>query len=173
MIVSCAKELWVQHDEALDMVRVAWAGGRNMRGFRDAFSKLQKLVAHMGVGRIVLDLNALPDISVYDQLWLSTVLMPAVLALPLKQFIIVLSPKHVYNHQVLEGLLLAVQLLIRCDVQIFAQPDAALQWLTDDSPRLASLQREWAQHYGPTPPSDEVAEPRLGYQTKNPPRLSS
>jgi len=145
-----------------------------MRGFRDAFGKLQKLMARTGVGRVVLDLNALPDISVYDQLWLSTVFMPAVLVLPIKQAVIVLSPKHIYNHQVLEGLLLAVQLLIRFDVQIFAQPDAAMQWLTDYSPRLASLQAEWAQHYGPTPPpTDEVAEPRPEYQAKKPPRLSS
>lgn len=173
MIVFCAKELFVQCDGELDVVRAAWVGGRNMRGFREAFSKLQKLLAQRGVGRVLLDLNTLPEISVYDQLWLSTVFMPSVLILPLRQVVIALSPKNVYNHQVVEGLLLAAHLLIRCDIQFFAQPDAGMQWLTDYSPHLADLQREWSQQ-GPTPsPTDEVAEPRPGYQPKKPPRLPS
>ncbi len=174
MIVSCAKELCLQHDSELDLVRVAWVGGRNMRSFREAFGKLRKLVAKLGVGRLVLDLNMLPDIPVYDQLWLSTVFVPSVLTLPLRQVVIVLAPSNVYNHQVVEGLLLAVQLLIRFDVQFFAKPDAAMQWLTDYSSRLPVLQWEWDQQGGPTPPkTDEVAEPRLGYQVRKPPRLSS
>ncbi len=174
MIIFCAKELCVQYDEGLDVVRAAWVGGRNMRSFREAFSKLQKLLAHRGVGRVLLDLNALPEISVYDQLWLSTVFMPSVLILPLRQVVIALSPKNVYNHQVIEGLLLAVHLLIRFDVQFFAQSDAGMQWLTDYSPRLPVLQWEWSQQRGPTPcKTDEVAEPRPGYQPKKPPRLPS
>lgn len=174
MIIFCAKELCVQHDEELDVVRAAWVGGRNMRGFREAFSKLQKLLAHRRVGRVLLDLNALPEISVYDQLWLSTVFVPSVVILPLRQVVIALSPKNVYNHQVIEGLLLAAHLLIRFDVQFFAQPDAGMQWLTDYSPRLPALQWEWNQQHGPTPyRPDEVAEPRPGYQPKNPFRLPS
>ena len=174
MIVSCAKELCVQYDKLLGVVRVAWVGGRNMRGFRDAFSKLPALVAQLGVGRVVLDLNELPDISVYDQLWLSTNFMPSLVTLPLRQAIIVLSPKQVYNHQVIEGLLMAVQLLIRFDVQFFAQANSAMQWMTDYSPRLAYLQQEWNQHCPPTAPTtDEVAEPRLGYALRKLPGLPS
>lgn len=175
MIIFCVKELRVQYDEELDTVRAAWVGGRNMRGFREAFSKLQKLVAQLKVGRVLLDLNALPDISVYDQLWLSTVFMPAVLLLPLRQAVIVLSPQNVYNHQVVEGLLLAVQLLIRFDVQFFAQPESGMSWLTGYSARLPALQWEWDQPPGPAtpPPSDEVAEPRPPYQSKKQPRLPS
>ena len=155
------------------MVRAAWVGGRAMRGFREALSKLQKLTAQLQVGRILLDLNTLPEVSVYDQLWLSTVFMPSVLLLPLRQAVVVLSPKNVYNHHVVEGLLLAVAPLIRFDVQFFAQPDAGLQWLTDYSPRLPDLQREWQQG-GPAPPeTDEVAEPRPSYQPPEPPRLPS
>lgn len=174
MIVFCSKELCVQHDEGLGVIRAAWIGGRNMRGFREAFSKLQKVVAQRGVERILLDLNALPDISVYDQLWLSTAFIPAVLVLPLRQAVIVLSPKKVYNHQVVEGLLLAVHLLIRFDVQFFAQPDAGMQWLTDYSPLLPALQWEWDQQHGPTPSkTDEVAEPQPSYQLKKLLRLPS
>jgi hypothetical protein len=167
MIVPCAKELCVQYDRELDVVRMAWVAGRNMRGFRDAFGKLARLVAQLGVGRVVLDLNALPEISVYDQLWLSTSFMPAIVSLPLRQVVVVLSPKQVYNHQVVEGLLMAVQFLIRFDVQFFAQPDAALQWLTDYSAHLPALQAEWTQHCsGTTHKTDEVAEPTPSYQRK-------
>lgn len=174
MIVSCAKELCVQHNKLLDVLRVAWVGGRNMRGFRAAFSKLPKLISQLGVGRVVLDLNALPEISVYDQLWLSTSFVPLLITLPLRQAVIVLSPRQVYNHQVIEGLLMAVQLLIRFDVQFFAQADAAMQWVTDYSPQLAHLQQEWNQHCAPTAQNtDEVAEPQPGYALKKPPRLPS
>ena len=174
MIVFCSKELCVQHDEGLGMVRAAWIGGRNMRGFREAFTRLQKLVARLGVARILLDLNTLPDISVYDQLWLSKGFIPSILVLPLRQVVVALSPKNVYNHQAVEGLLLAVHLLIRFDMQFFAQPDAGMQWLTDYSPRLVDLQREWSQQRGAIPPqSDEVAEPRPGYQLKKLSRLPS
>ncbi|AMR29181.1 hypothetical protein A0257_20170 [Hymenobacter psoromatis] len=158
----------------MDVLRVAWVEGGSMRGFRDAFSKLPALVAQLGVGRVVLDLNALPDISVYDQLWLSTNFMPLLVTLPLRQAIVVLSPKRVYNHQVIEGLLMAVQLLIRFDVQFFAQADAAMQWTTDYSPRLAHLQQEWSQHCPPTARNtDEVAEPLPGYGLRKPPQLPS
>jgi hypothetical protein len=155
-------------------VRAAWTGAHDMRGFREAFTKLQKLVARLGVARVLLDLNALPDISVYDQLWLSTVFMPSILVLPLRQVVVALSPKNIYNHQAVEGLLLAVHLLIRFDMQFFAQPDAGMQWLTDYSPRLVDLQREWSQQRGATPPqSDEVAECRPGYQRRKVSRLPS
>lgn len=156
------------------MVRVSWVGGRNMRGFREAFAKLQKLLDRRCVGCMLLDLNALPEIPVYDQLWLSTVFVPAMLTLPLRRVVIALSPKQVYNHQVIEGLLLAVHLLIRFDVQFFAQPEPGMQWLNDYSPRLPALQWEWSQQPGPTPSkTDEVAEPRPAYQAKKPPRLPS
>ncbi|TDN36135.1 hypothetical protein A8B98_09320 [Hymenobacter sp. UV11] len=156
------------------MMRAAWVGGRNMRGFREAFSKFQKLLAQFGVGRALLDLNTLPEVSVYDQLWLSTVFMPSLLLLPLQKVVVVLSPKNVYNHQMVEGLLMAVQLLIRFDVQFFAQPDAAMQWITDYSPRLPILQQEWNQHCAPTSRNtDEVAEPQASYTLRKPLRLPS
>jgi hypothetical protein len=135
-----------------------------MRQFRPAFTQLCEMAAHLEVGRVLLELNALPDIPVYDQIWLSTTFMPAVLRLPLQQVVIVLSPQRVYNQQVVEGVLMAVAWLIKFDVQFFPQPEAGLAWLTDESPRLPALLREWATTCGQDlPATDELAEPRAPY----------
>ncbi|QKG58061.1 hypothetical protein GKZ68_16395 [Hymenobacter sp. BRD128] len=148
----------------MDLVRVAWVAGRNMRYFQQAFTQLQSVITQLEAGRIVLELNAMPDIPVYDQIWLSTNFMPALLKLPLKQVVVVLSARRIYNQQVVEGVLAASAMNIRFDVQFFAQPEAALAWLTDDSPRLPALLREWAGSCGAlAPTTDEVAEPRPPY----------
>lgn len=164
MIINTIAELCVQYDKPLNLVRVAWVAGRSMRCFRQAFTQLRSVATQLGVSRIVLELNAMPDIPVYDQIWLSTTFMPALFKLPLKQMVIVLSARRIYNQQVVEGVLGASALNIRFDVQFFAQPDAALAWLTDDSPRLPQLLHEWATSCGAhTMASDEVAEPRPPY----------
>ena len=168
MMIRSVAELCVQYDKPLDLLRVAWVGGQSMRQFRPAFTQLCEMAAQLEVGRVLLELNSLPDIPVYDQIWLSASFMPSVLKLPLKQVVIVLSAQRVYNQQVVEGLLLAVAWLIRFDVQFFAQPEAGLAWLTDDSPRLPALLHEWAATCGEdAPASDELAEPRAPYGQPN------
>jgi hypothetical protein len=165
MIINSIAELCVQHDEPLNLVRVAWMVGGNMRHFQQAFTQLRDLMQQLAVGRIVLELNAMPDIPVYDQMWMSTHFMPALLKLPLQQVVVVLSARRVYNQHVVEGVLAAAAMHIRFDVQFFAQPEAAMAWLTDDSLRLPALLREWAGSYGAfASPADEVAEPPAPYQ---------
>lgn len=165
MIINKIAELCIQHDKPLSLVRVAWVAGRSMRYFQQAFAQLLTLATELAPGRVVLELNAMPDIPVYDQIWLSTTFMPALLKLPLKQVVVVLSARRVYNQQVVEGILAAVAMSILCDVQFFAQPEAALAWLTDDSPRLPALLHEWADSCGAfLPATDEVAEPLPPYQ---------
>jgi hypothetical protein len=164
MIINTIAELCIQHDKPLDMVRVAWLAGRNMRYFQRAFTQLRVVITQLGVSRVVLELNAMPDIPVYDQIWLSTAFMPALVKLPLRQVVVVLSARRVYNQQVVEGVLAAAAMSILFDVQFFAQPEVALAWLTDDSPRLAFLLREWATSCGPSiSTTNEVAEPRPPY----------
>jgi hypothetical protein len=164
MIINTVAELCVQHDKPLDLVRVAWVASRSMRYFQHAFTQLRTIIMQLKASRVVLELNAMPDIPVYDQIWLSTNFMPAILKLPLKQVIIVLSAQRVYNQQVVEGMLAASAMHILFDVQFFAQPEAALAWLTDDSPRLPLLLREWANGCGAsTMNTSEVAEPRPPY----------
>jgi hypothetical protein len=164
MIIKSIGEFCAQYDEPLDLLRVAWTVGGNMRHFRPTFTRLSELAAELAVGRVMLELNALPDVPVYDQLWLTTSFMPTVLKLPLKQVVIVLSAKRVYNQHVVEGLLMAVSPFTRFDVQFFRQPEFGLAWLTDDSPRLPGLLREWAEHCGAmVPAADEVGEPHVPY----------
>jgi hypothetical protein len=165
MIINSIAELCVQHDEPLDLVRVAWTAGGNMRHFQQAFTQLRGIMQELAVGRIVLELNAMPDIPVYDQMWMSANFMPGLLKLPLQQVVVVLSARRVYNQHVVEGVLAASAMHIKFDVQFFAQPEAAMAWLTDDSARLPGLLREWAGSCGAfSPATDEVAEPRAPYQ---------
>lgn len=168
MIINSIAELYVQHDGPLNLVRVAWAAGSSMRHFQQVFTQLRDIMQQLGVARIVLELNEMPDIPVYDQMWMSTHFMPGLLKLPLQVVVVVLSARRVYNQHVVEGVLAAAALRIKFDVQFFTQPEAAMAWLTDDSPRLPLLLREWAGSYGvPASRSDEVAEPRAAY--KRPP----
>lgn len=165
MIINSVKELCVQHDIELGVTRVAWVGGRQMSGFRAAFEELCRLVRDLEASRVLLDLNMLPDISVYDQLWLSKNFIPSLLTLPLRQVVVVLTAKRIYNQHVVEDLLGAVSLYIRFDLQFFAQPEAGMHWLTDYSPRLPALLIEWVQHCArATSKTDDLTGPRAYYQ---------
>ena len=164
MIIDSVKELCVQHDVALGVARIAWVGGRQMSGFREAFGQICQLVRQLEVRRVLLDMNTLPNISVYDQLWLSKSFIPSLLTLPLRQVVVVLTAKRIYNQHVVEDLLGAVSLHIRFDLQFFAQPEAGMHWLTDYSPRLPALLIEWVQHCARASKTDDVAGPRAYYQ---------
>lgn len=145
MILNTIPALLLQEDAELQLLRVRWNGGRSMQQFREAASRLVELVQQRGSLRLLLELNEQPDVPVYDQLWLSTTLLPRAVQLPVRQLVIILSEKRVYNRHVLESLLTQFQLQIRADIQFFTQPDAALDWLTDNSPRVPELLAEWQQ----------------------------
>lgn len=145
MIVNQIPVLRIQEDAALRLLRVSWNGGRNMHSFRDAASRLVGLLQQHGTLRLLLELNDQPDVPVFDQLWLSTSLLPSAAKLPVRQLVLILSDKRVYNRHVLESLLIQFQHRIQCDIQFFTQPDAALDWLTDNSPHVPELLAEWEQ----------------------------
>jgi len=169
MIITTIPEFCIQYDEPADLLRVAWTAGRDMRRFQHAFTQLRGVIKQQAVYRVVLELNAMPDIPVYDQMWLSTSFMPALLKLALQQVVVVLSARRVYNQHVVESVLAAVETDIPFDVQFFAHAETALAWLTDDSPRLTDLLLEWADyHPSPGHPSDEVAEPLAPYGRPEP-----
>jgi hypothetical protein len=168
MINKSIAEFCIQHDEHSSLMRVAWTAGRRMRHFQQAFTQLRELIKQTRAVRIILELSTMPDVSVYDQLWLSTSFMPALLKLPLKQVVIVLAAQCVYNQHVVEGLLAAVATTITFDVQFFAQPEAAMSWLTDDSPRLPALLAEWNSSCGNALAArTNVAEPLAIYQLRD------
>lgn len=148
MIFNQISALFIQEDVELRLLRVRWRGGRNMQQFREAASQLVELAQQRGTLRMLLELNEQPDVPVYDQLWLSTTLLPRAAKLPVRQLVVILSGNRVYNRHVLESLLNQFQKQIQTDIQFFAQSDAALDWLTDNSPRVPELLTEWEQHGG-------------------------
>ncbi len=164
MIIKEINELLIQYSEPLSLLRTDWAAGRDMSQFRATFDQALALANRLEAKRFVLDLDALPDISVYDQAWLATHWVPQALELPLRQVVIVLSPRRVYNHQVVEGLLALARPAIRFDVQFFSQTVPGLRWITDYSPLLAELLAEWDAAFGPAGPSpSDVSEPHAYY----------
>ena len=164
MIVKEISELLIQYSGPLNLLRIDWAAGRDMSQFRVAFDQAVALASRMGVSRLLLELDALPDISAYDQAWLATQWLPPVLKLPLQQVVIVLSPRRVYNQHVVEGLLLAARPQIGFDVQFFSQPVPGLRWLTDYSATVPELLAEWDMAFGPVAPAPNgVVEPRGRY----------
>ncbi len=165
MIINEIGELLMQHSEPLGLLRINWAAGRDMSQFRATFERLLALVRRLGVSRVLLELDALPDISAYDQAWLATRWIPQATELSLNQVVVVLSPRRIYNHQVVEGLLFVARPFIKFDVQFFSQPVPGLRWISDYSPLLPGLLAEWDAAFGPTPPPPPggVQEPRARY----------
>lgn len=143
MIFQPLPALTLQEDAELRLLRACWNRGRYLPAFRETASRLVDLIQQSGALHLLLELNDLPDVPVYDQLWLSTTLLPQLVKLPVRQVVIILTGQRVYNRHVLESLLLQFQNHIRCDIQFFTQAEPALDWLTSNSPRVPMLVAEW------------------------------
>jgi hypothetical protein len=164
MIITHIKEFAIQHDESLSLLRIEWIGGQNMRHFRDAFRQLQQLAKELRISKALLELNTLPDISAYDQIWLGSNWLPRLQQLPLQQAVVVLGSERVYNSQVIEMLLTTSKVVFAFDIQIFNQFSPAMHWLTDESPRLPALLAAWHTAYGPPlPPMRSITGPKASY----------
>jgi len=161
MIITDIKEFKIQYDEPLHLLRVEWAAGPDMRRLRPALEQLYQVAIRLQVTHGLLAMDALPDISAYDQIWLGSQWLPKTGRLPLKQAVIVLPSAKVYNQQAIETLMFLNRHHIKFDFQFFGQAAPALHWLTGDSPRLPGMLSEWAAAYGAG--SSEVAEPRARY----------
>lgn len=149
MILSHIPALIVQADASLRLLRVRWSGGRGPQPYREALAGLVELAREHGTTRLLLELEDFPDIPVFDQLWLSTTLWQRAAHLQVQQVVIILSARRVYNRHVVESLLTQPHTHIRADIQFFAQPDSALDWLTNHSARIPDLLAEWQQTLRP------------------------
>ncbi|MGI4823704.1 MAG: hypothetical protein ACRYFV_21040 [Janthinobacterium lividum] len=164
MIITHIKQFAIQHDESMRLLRVEWIGGQSMRHFRDAFRQLQQLAKELSISKALLELDTLPDISAYDQLWLGTNWLPRLQQLPLQQVVVVLGSGQVYNSQAIEMLLTTGRVPFAFDIQMFTQVSPAMHWLTDESPRLPALLAAWHTAYGPAlPPMRSTKEPKAAY----------
>lgn len=157
MLFRNIKGFNIQHDEALRLLRVEWAGGRQLAYLRPSLVQLQLLSRQLRVSHVLLHLDALPDLPVYDQIWLGTHWMPTVLELELRQVVIALSSERVYNLHAIETLLLAFRMFMKCDVQFFTQVLPGLQWLTSNAPELPALLLEWQDGFGGIAPNGHNA----------------
>jgi hypothetical protein len=163
MIISDIKEFRIQYDEQLRLLRVEWAAGHDMRRLRPALEQLQQLAQHLQATHGLLSLSDLPDISAYDQIWLGSQWLPKTERLALKQAVVVLDSKQIYNQQAIETLLVFGR-QSRVDFQFFRQAVTGMQWLANDSLRLPALFAEWADAHGPaTSTANLLAEPLAHY----------
>ncbi|RYE90621.1 MAG: hypothetical protein EOO37_02515 [Cytophagaceae bacterium] len=162
MLITNIKEFKIQYDEPLSLLRVEWAAGHDMRRLRPALEQLSQLAQQLQVTHCLLAIEQLPDISAYDQIWLGSQWLPKTGQLALKQAVIVLSSKQVYNQQAIETILTINWPYISLDFQFFRHSVTAMHWLTGESARLPELLREWDGLPGAA--SSGVAEPRAIYQ---------
>jgi hypothetical protein len=164
MIIPDIKEFKIQYDEPLRLLRVEWAAGHDMRRLRPALEQLRQLAYRVQASHGLLALSDLPEISAYDQIWLGSQWLPKTERLALRQAVVVLDAKQVYNQQAIETLLVFGRSPVGVDFQFFRQATAGMQWLANDSLRLPALFAEWADAYGaPAASPSEVAEPRPRY----------
>ncbi|MGI4741005.1 MAG: hypothetical protein ACRYG7_38040 [Janthinobacterium lividum] len=164
MIINDIKELNIQYDEPLQLLRIEWVGGHDMRRLRPALEQLHQLAHRFRVTHALLALGNLPDISAYDQIWLGSQWLPKAERLHLKQAIVVLDSKQVYNQQAIETLMGFGRPQPKFDFQFFRQATTGMHWLTGDSPRLLDLLAEWEAAYGSASPTENLlAEPMAHY----------
>lgn len=164
MIINDIKEFNIQYDEPLRLLRIEWAGGHDMRRLRPALEQLHQLAHRLQITHGLLALNNLPDISAYDQIWLGSQWLPKAEGLPLKQAIMVLDSKQVYNQQAIETLIGFGRPQPKFDFQFFRQATAGMHWLTGDSQHLPALLAEWEAAYGSAAlAAHKLAEPVAPY----------
>ena len=161
MLFTNIKDFRIQYDETLHLLRTDWSGNKRMQQLRPGLTQIQDLARRLRITHALIELNGLPDISAYDQIWLATHWMPTVLRLPVQQVVIVLRADSVYNNHAIEAIINPLRPFIKFDIQFFSDPVQGLHWLTDSSPRIPSLLAEWTEAYYPPPIG--VAGPLAAY----------
>lgn len=163
MIIHADSALRIQFDAELSLLRSAWVPGAPVSRYRLACDDLLRVCEAYSVQHYLVDMSEVPDISIYDQLWLSRYWVPTALKLPTERVVYCNQAARVHNQLAIESLLYLARPLITCDVQFFSEADAAMAWLSDYSPRLPALLAEWTQTFGPDPTANELAEPDAPY----------
>jgi hypothetical protein len=166
VIINTIPDFSLQYDEPLSLLRVEWASGADMRTFRLSSEQLLTLCRQLQVRYLLLNLNALPDISVYDQVWMSTNWSPDVRQSRLERVVLVNHRRRVHNQLAIESLIAQARAHIWFDIQYFPQPGPGLHWLSDYSDRLPALLAEWDALHGPNSSASDVVEPRPTYRPR-------
>lgn len=138
----------VQYSEELQLLRAQWKPGYSLQHLKRGLLCLVDVARQRAVSHIVLDLHHLPDIDVLDQTWISLTWFPKIVALPLQQVALVIPPRDLYNHMVVENILWIERSQIDSDIQFFSETKEALLWITAESPLLPAFQCAWNLAYG-------------------------
>ena len=143
MLLFNRPELHIQHDAELNFIRTSWTGMTGTAYLRSCAAYLTELVQSKQAQYYLMDLSHLDDISVPDQIWLSTTLLPSVEPLPLKRVVMLLDENRIHNKMAVDSIVATEGVRFHFDIQYFNEPRTALRWLTDDSPRVPDLLAEW------------------------------
>jgi hypothetical protein len=135
-----------------------------MRTFRASATQLAELVGKMQVRHMLLDMNTFPDISVYDQVWLSVNWMPVLVKAQLEQVVLAIGRRKVHNQLALDSLIAVSRPFIKFDIQFFPTALPGLHWLSNFSDRLPQLLTEWDAVHGPGLPTQGLSEFRNSYR---------
>ena len=166
MIITNISDFSLQFDEELSLLRIEWASGNDMRTFRASAEQLLMLSQRLQVRRLLLNMNTLPDISVYDQVWLGAHWIPILAKSTLERVVLVNHRRRVHNQLAIESLLAQMLPSIRFDIQYFPQSGPGLHWLSDYSDRLPALLAEWDAVHGPASPGSGANKPYPLYQSR-------
>ena len=166
MIITSISDFSLQFDEELSLLRIEWASGNDMRTFRASVGQLLVLSQQLQVRRLLLNMNTLPDISVYDQVWLGAHWIPTLVKSVLERVVLVNHRRRVHNQLAIESLLAQMLPSIRFDIQYFPQSGPGLHWLSDYSDRLPALLAEWDAVHGPASPGSGANKSYPLYQSR-------
>jgi hypothetical protein len=152
VILRHIPNFYLQMDPLLGVLLLEWVALSNPHHLRTSAMHLLALLQEQEVRHLVLDINSLPDLSIMDQLWLGDHWMPGLVALPLERLVLVIDSRRQHNQLAIDALHDLVQPAIRFSSHYFSDVPSALDWLTDNSPRLPALAAEWAARYSAPAP---------------------
>ncbi|WP_019949648.1 hypothetical protein [Hymenobacter aerophilus] len=134
----------LQTDTELGLLRVEYRLGSGSVLRRPDVTALLALAHEHAIRHLLIDMRTVPLLTVYDELWLGAHFMPALMTLPLQRLVLIIGSHQTYHQLAVDALHDLVKPAIRFDAQYFDDPATALNWLTDDSPRVPALLAEWA-----------------------------
>ncbi|SET07779.1 hypothetical protein [Hymenobacter actinosclerus] len=162
MLHYCLSTFCLQTDAELDLLRVGYRMVAESELRRHEVTALLALAHKHAIRHLLIDMRTVPLLSVYDELWLVTNFMPDLVTLPLERLVLIVASHQTYHQLTVDSLHDLVKADIRFDAQYFDDPQTALQWLTDDSPRVPELLAEWANRPDPSslqPPAAASTSP--------------
>ncbi|SDX36948.1 hypothetical protein [Hymenobacter psychrophilus] len=142
----------LQTDPGSGLLRVQYQMGAESVLRRQEVTALLRLAGGYAVRRLLIDMRTVPLLSVYDELWLGTHFMPALVALPLERLVLIVGSHQTYHQLAIDALHDLIKPAIRFDAQYFDDPETALYWLTDDGPQVPALLAEWTNRPAPPKP---------------------